>query len=160
MNNLTIDTFTIKQDADGRYSLNDLHKAAGGENKHRPVYYFSLDSTKELIQEITSQGRDSDFDPIKVSRGGRTPGTYVCPEVVVAYGMWISPQFALKVIRMFLKLEKHGVVIHEKAVEGFLADPKKYEEELTAGALTTERCKESPTPKWICYPIPYISLCI
>jgi hypothetical protein len=45
------------------------------------------------------------FDPIKVSRGGRTPGTYVCPEVVVAYGMWISPQFALKVIRMFLKLD-------------------------------------------------------
>jgi hypothetical protein len=159
MNNLTIDTFTIKQDADGRYSLNDLHKAAGGVAKHKPLNFLRLDSTQALLAEMDHCSEVS-IEPLRVSRGGRTPGTYVCPEVVVAYGMWISPQFALKVIRMFLKLEKHGVVIHEKAVEGFLADPKKYEEELTAGALTTERCKESPTPKWICYPIPYISLCI
>ena len=30
MNTLTIDTITIRKDSEGRYCLNDLHKAAGG----------------------------------------------------------------------------------------------------------------------------------
>lgn len=32
---LTIANTTIRQDAEGRYCLNDLHKAAGGEAKHK-----------------------------------------------------------------------------------------------------------------------------
>jgi len=36
MNQLTISNTTIRQDAEGRYCLNDLHKAAGECNKHRP----------------------------------------------------------------------------------------------------------------------------
>lgn len=36
MNSLAIAGITIKQDQDGRFCLNDFHKAAGGERKHRP----------------------------------------------------------------------------------------------------------------------------
>lgn len=104
MNNvITIDTITIKQDAEGRYSLNDLHKAAGGENRHKPSLYLRMDSTDELVNAI--QCTDSCIPPIVAKRGFKG-GTYVCPEVVIDYGMWISPKFALKVIRTFLKLEK------------------------------------------------------
>ncbi|SFA43652.1 hypothetical protein SAMN05216263_10259 [Metapseudomonas otitidis] len=34
---LTVCGVAIKQDAEGRYCLNDLHKAAGAEPRHKPA---------------------------------------------------------------------------------------------------------------------------
>jgi hypothetical protein len=38
--NLTIGGVHIRQDEAGRYCLNDLHKAAGGEQRYRPKYWL------------------------------------------------------------------------------------------------------------------------
>ena len=78
----------------GMYSLNDLHKAAGAENKHRPNYFFTNQQTKELLAEIEIAG----IPAIEAKQG---VGTYVCKELVYAYAMWISPKFHLHVIRAF-----------------------------------------------------------
>ena len=40
--------------------------------------------------------------PAVLSREGRTGGTYVCRELVIAYAAWISPAFHLKVLRALL----------------------------------------------------------
>ena len=41
MNNLmVIDGIEVRRDAYGRYSLNDLHRAAGGEQKNRQFSGF------------------------------------------------------------------------------------------------------------------------
>lgn len=88
----------VNQDAEGRYSLNDLHRAAGGEKRHAPNEFLRVGSTKELVKELTG---DSRLAPVDSVRGGSNPGTYVVKELVYAYAMWISPAFNLKVIRAY-----------------------------------------------------------
>lgn len=96
---LTISNIFIHQDAEGRYSLNDLHKAAGKEDKDKPANFMRSEKTIELIEEILiAQNRA--FKPVD-SKSGRYGGTYVCKELVYSYAMWISAAFALKVIRAY-----------------------------------------------------------
>ena len=51
-NTLILDSTTIKTDSDGRYCLNDLHKASGGEEKNHPNRWTRLDSFRDLVDEI------------------------------------------------------------------------------------------------------------
>ena len=96
---VTICEVQIGQDAQGRYCLNDLHKAAGGENRHRPSIWTENNQTKELIEEISKAG----ITALTVVKGGNKAGTYVCKELVYAYAMWISAKFHLHVIQTFDK---------------------------------------------------------
>lgn len=95
--NITILNTAIKQDKKGLFCINDIHKAAGSKNKHKPSYWLSNQLTKELIAEISSDGGI----PLSVVRGGLNQGTYVCKELVYAYAMWINAKFHLHVIRTF-----------------------------------------------------------
>lgn len=105
MNNLmVIDGIEVRRDAYGRYSLNDLHRAAGGEQKNRPKYWLSNKQICELIEQLFTEGGIPPLEqnqPVSVINGGNNQGTYVCKELVYAYAMWISPSFHLKVIRTF-----------------------------------------------------------
>ncbi len=88
---------TIATDQEGRFCLNDLHKAAGGEERHRPSRWAENQQAQELAEEVGKAGI-----PALVSvKGGAAPGTYVCRELVYAYAMWISAKFHLQVIRTF-----------------------------------------------------------
>ncbi|EDV0590627.1 hypothetical protein ZW96_001308 [Salmonella enterica subsp. enterica] len=96
---IAISDISIRQDSKGRYSLNDLHKAAGGAQKHKPVHWLSTSQAKELIEEILKVGILT-FKPTDIKKG-RYGGTYVCKELVYAYATWISAEFFLKVIRAY-----------------------------------------------------------
>lgn len=101
MNSLmVIDGIEVRRDIQGRYCLNDLHRAAGGEDRHKPSNFMRMDSTRELCAEI-DRCSDVSIGCIETIRGGYGQGTYVSREVVFAYAMWISPAFHLKVIRTF-----------------------------------------------------------
>ncbi|MFY3691262.1 phage antirepressor KilAC domain-containing protein [Achromobacter xylosoxidans] len=95
MTTLIIDNIDIHQDANGRYSLNDLHRAAGGEKRHGPSYWLTNAQTRALVEELATTGI-----PV-VTVEGAGGGTYVARELVYAYAMWISPAFHLKVIRAY-----------------------------------------------------------
>ncbi|WP_257824346.1 phage antirepressor KilAC domain-containing protein [Aggregatibacter actinomycetemcomitans] len=90
----------IRQDEQGRFCLNDLHQASGGESRHRPAYWLSNQQTQDLIGEISKDGIPS----ILTKQG---LGTFVSKELVYAYAMWISPKFHLYVIRTFDSLASH-----------------------------------------------------
>lgn len=115
MSNLTILKTAIRQ-SDNLYSLNDLHQASGGLDKHSPFRFMRNESTQELISEMKNemntksgvqkeaQGSDLLF---KTLRGRNIQGTWVCEELVLSYAMWISPKFHLIVLRAFLAMHRN-----------------------------------------------------
>lgn len=113
---MVIDQTEIHQ-ADGLYSLNDLHRASGGQKKHQPSNFLRLDQTKELINELVSSS-DMRITPVKSVKGnfsdGLTQGTYVCKELVYFYAMWVSPAFTLMVIRFFDRHHSNLRILKEK----------------------------------------------
>lgn len=110
-----IGEFTIRQDEDGRYCINDLHKASGGAEKHKPFNFMRNQQTQDLIREIEqvsdmSLGQESmmlksehhKIEAVKTIKGkGLNQGTFVVKELVYHYAMWISAKFHLMVIRAY-----------------------------------------------------------
>jgi len=95
---LTIGSVPIRQH-DGLYSLNDLHKASGGEENYKPAFFLRNEQTKALISEMD---KGADLHLYLQTTRGKYGGTYACREIVIAYAAWISAAFQLKVIRVFL----------------------------------------------------------
>lgn len=95
---LSIGNSAIRQ-FDNLYSLNDLHKASGGNPNHKPAFFLRNEQTKALIEEINRVANSQ--LALKVTRGGDFQGTFACKELVYAYAMWISASFMLKVIRAY-----------------------------------------------------------
>ena len=94
MSKLIIADVAIRQDSQGRYCLNDLHKAAGNENKHRPSLWLKNKQTIKLANEIVKAG-------IPAIQLKQQLGTYAVKPLIYAYAMWISPAFNLHVIRAY-----------------------------------------------------------
>ena len=77
MNALTVADTIIRQDAEGRFCLNDLHCAAGGEKRHAPNEWLRLQQIQEMIAELEIPG-------IPGIRSKQGLGTYVVKELVYA----------------------------------------------------------------------------
>ena len=100
-NQLTILKTSVRS-YENLFSLNDLHIASGNLEKHSPRRFTRLDTTKALIAEIEKDNQHA----LKIIRG-TNGGTYACEELVIAYAMWISPQFHLVVLRAFMAMHRN-----------------------------------------------------
>lgn len=100
MNAIQISNVSIRQ-VNGLYSLNDLHRASGGEDKNAPRRWLQNQQTIDLIEQCEIDG----FPSILVKQG---VGTFACKELICAYATWISPTFFLQVIRTFLAVQEQG----------------------------------------------------
>jgi hypothetical protein len=98
---LVIANTSIHQDADGRFSLNDLHRASGGNPVHAPGQFLRNQQTIDLIAAIDSESDVQISASVATKKGGHNQGSYGAKELVYAYAMWISPKFHLQVIRTF-----------------------------------------------------------
>ena len=83
-------------DSEGRYNLNALHKASGGEAIKAPAQWVRSKQVKELLEEYKT------MQNCIVSKSGRNGGTYAIEELAVAYATWISPKFFRQVINVFI----------------------------------------------------------
>ncbi|WP_192483193.1 MULTISPECIES: KilA-N domain-containing protein [Cysteiniphilum] len=93
-----VSALTISTTEDGLFSLNDLHKMSGGEDKNSPRHFLRNKIIKELCAAIERQ--NGGIPPFRKTSGVKG-GTFACKELVYAYAMWISPLFHLAVIKAF-----------------------------------------------------------
>lgn len=103
MSELIIESRVIRV-INGLYCLNDLHKASGGANRHRPSFWLQNQQTIELIEELEQETVAVGIPTAKrnqVINKVNGIGTYACRELVLAYATWISPHFFLQVLRTF-----------------------------------------------------------
>lgn len=101
MNHIAIFDTQIRQDSDGRYCLNDLHRAAGGEKRHQPANFMRSDGVEAFIAELDNTPQNRGVPSVNIVNGGKSPGTYAAELVVYRYAAWINPAFEVKVYSVF-----------------------------------------------------------
>lgn len=89
-----------------------MHKAAGGEDRHKPNNFLNRVEMDDLRFELKKDWELTAGIPAIKTEAGRYGGTYVPKELVYAYAMWVSPAFHLKVIRFFDRGVKDGEKRH------------------------------------------------
>ena len=104
---ITIIDTAIRQDEHGRYSLNDLHRAAmaaagrGGspnDDHQRPGRFFESAGVQDFVAALNAE---NPAVSAVASVPGRKGGTYAAELVVYRYAAWISPAFEVKVYSTF-----------------------------------------------------------
>jgi len=135
MNNLTILNVIISQNANGLYSLNDLHKSAvqqmseilsGGEllkwgDKKKPIRFMDNERTQNFIA-VLEENLIGGYPPIKESSSGAAGGTYGCKELLCSYASWLSPHIDVEVHKAFIeKVEQKSMTQMEMVAAQALA---------------------------------------
>ena len=103
-NSLIISDYSIRQDVEGRYCLNDLHKAAGNKPKHQPANWLRLEQTKALITVIE---RSSDLrNAINIMQGGRSQGTFVVNKWFMRIRCGLVQSFSYTLLTLMMPLSQ------------------------------------------------------
>ena len=109
-----IESISIRRDAEGRYSLNDLHRAAMTAGKatenHAPSQFLRNDGIKAFVSAYDSDENDATkiasgdvqkCTSVHSVKGGKSQGTYAAELIAIRYAAWIDPSFEVKVYRTF-----------------------------------------------------------
>ena len=106
--NLVIETGVVRKDKEGRYSLNDLHKAAlaAGHDVERknPANFLRNDFAKDFIKVVEKKEVSQNTNlssAVSVVNGGRKPGTYAHYSVTLKYCGWLCPEFEVYIYDFF-----------------------------------------------------------
>lgn len=103
---ITIFNKTIRQDADGRFCLNDLHKAAiaNGQatDNHKPAKFLRNENVKAFVKVLDLEGQNC--PSIQTIKGRGITGTYATELVALRYAGWISPKVEVEVYKTFQKV--------------------------------------------------------
>jgi len=105
---LSIVGVSVRQDSYGRFSLNDLHKAAIANGKasqsQRPANFLKSEPVKAFVSELDSDA--TQIASVESVKGGKNQGTYAAELVAIRYAGWIDPSFEITVYRTFQAVAK------------------------------------------------------
>lgn len=87
----------IRKDTEGRFSLNDLHKAAMAKGhateSQRPGSFLDSSSVQTFISALEAKDTTAPRSAVLlVVNGGRTPGSFACVEILFEYAKWLSAE--------------------------------------------------------------------
>ena len=105
LNNIVITSRPI----DHYVNATQLCQAGGKKFSH----WFSLDSTKELINELSSNAGIPALALVESKRGGNnksTHGSWIHPDLSIQLAQWISPKFAIQISKWVRTLFNKGSV--------------------------------------------------
>lgn len=132
---IAIEGVKVRQDDEGRYCLNDLHKAAMAAGKatlsQRPGEFLKTGSVSAFAQTLTDAKKSASVITV---RGGKGQGSYGVELVAIRYAAWLDPSFEIQVYETFQALRRgeieqaRGVAMREQArlESRFLADALKF----------------------------------
>jgi hypothetical protein len=94
----------IAQDEHGRYSLNDMHRAAmaagSATESQRPGEFLRSAGVQAFLSALDGSGLTAGIHAVKTEEG-RYGGTYGARLVVLRYAAWIAPTFEVQVYQCF-----------------------------------------------------------
>lgn len=98
---LVIESVSIRQDAHGRYSLNDLHKAAMANGKatesQKPSEFLSSQGVQAFVAALDAE--------LRVQKGGNYPGTWASREILLKYATWLHPEIESAIYKNIIDFE-------------------------------------------------------
>lgn len=108
---LSIEGVQIREDHQGKFCLNDVHRAAGRGEAESPLTWLALPQTQDLLGLFRAQGgaidhNDAPIPPVEIRQG---LGAFVVKELLLAYALWIAPDFNARVVNAFKALTSHIV---------------------------------------------------
>ena len=105
LNNVTITSRPI----DHYVNATELCQAGGKKFSH----WFSLDTTKELIKELSADAGITASGLVDTNKGGNTKTeqrSWIHPDLSISLAQWISPKFAIQVSKWVRTLFNKGSV--------------------------------------------------
>lgn len=106
---------TISVNENGLYSLNDLHKASGGDPKNSPSRWLRTKIAQDLIRSVEKRLERIESKShnrllvLEVNHGGSNQGAYIHELLVVSYAGWINPDFQIEVNHVFLEATRSKI---------------------------------------------------
>ncbi len=107
----------VREDEQGRVSLNDIHELAGSPKGKEPKRWGQLPSAKELLETLAKKkgGKsvhkaESDYKSVYYTKLGRGGGTFADPIIALAYAKYLSPELHIEVNKVF---HRHKISVAE-----------------------------------------------
>ncbi|MGX8941977.1 KilA-N domain-containing protein [Symbiopectobacterium sp. Eva_TO] len=84
---VVIENTVVRQDAFGRYCLNDLHRAAVAQGRatesQRPSAFLKSKGTRKIAKSLGNNA-------LKIMHGGVESGIWVLPALAIRYVYWLQ----------------------------------------------------------------------
>jgi hypothetical protein len=115
---ISLDGVEIRQDAEGRFCLNDLHKAAGGERRHSPHNWTSRKETEVISSEV-----QKNYQEFLLCKSKQGDGTFVVKELAYLYASWVGGwRLSLKMLESVGELDRILAALREFEVPSDIPD--------------------------------------
>ncbi|WP_334468313.1 KilA-N domain-containing protein [Arsenophonus sp. PmNCSU2021_1] len=128
---VVIENTVVRQDAFGRYCLNDLHRAAVAQGKatesQRPSNFLKSEGVSNFVQKASEATKIASVNIIK---GGLESGSWAVEIIAIRYAAWIDPAFEVQVYERFRDSVKSNNGVLVEKVQAGLAMIAFYKQEL------------------------------